>query len=69
MRRYRINCLDIAGQISRVHEVQCGDDLDALDEGEKACEENDVEVWDGSRLVARFKAGNAPLTVQDHHSL
>lgn len=69
MKRYRINCLDSHGHITLAQEVACRDDLDALAEAERLCEHNDVEVWDQSRLVARVKAGNAPLNAQDHLSL
>ena len=69
MRRYRICALDEAGRVSHAHEFDCRDDLLALAEGERLSHANAVEVWEGSRLVARVKPGNAPLNAQDARSL
>lgn len=69
MRTYRIHSLDIAGRITFARDIACRDDLDALAEGERYCADNALEIWDGARLVARVKRGNAPLDTQDHHSL
>ena len=69
MKKYRINCLDSAGHIVLAHHVECHEDLEALNEGEKLCADNAVEVWDRERLVARIKPGNAPLSVEDHQCL
>ena len=41
----------------------------ALAEGERLSDKSAVEVWDGSRLVARVKPGNAALNAQDSYSL
>jgi VCBS repeat-containing protein len=69
MRNYRICSLDVQGHIFYAFELACRDDLDALAEGERLSDDSAVEVWDGSRLVARVKPGNASLTVQDSYSL
>ena len=69
MKSYRIYCLNSGGQIARALDVQCQDDLAALAEGEKSCTENDVEVWEGTRLVARVKKGGTPLSAEDSQSL
>ena len=69
MRRYRICALDEAGRVSRSLNFDCRDDLLALAEGERLSNANAVEVWEGSRLVARVKHGNAPLNAQDSRSL
>jgi hypothetical protein len=69
MRHYRIYSLDDQGRISFAHETQCPDDLAALSEGEKLSDHGAVEVWEGSRLVARVKAENAPLNSKDHQCL
>jgi hypothetical protein len=69
MRRYRIYALDEAGRVSQSHNFDCRDDLLALAEGERLSQANAVEVWEGARLVARVKPGNAPLDTQDNRSL
>lgn len=69
MRLYRLNALDIAGGILFVREHHCRDDLAALAEGERICTLHPVEVWEGPRLVARLKRGNAPLDTRDRTSL
>ncbi len=69
MHRYRICSLDVQGQIFDAFELACRDDLDALAEGERLSDKSAVEVWDGSRLVARVKPGNAALNTQDSYSL
>lgn len=69
MKRYRICSLDLEGQVNFAVELACRDDLHALSEGEAICARNAVEIWDGARLVARVKAGNAALTTHDHYSL
>ena len=41
----------------------------ALQEAEGACEKSAVEVWQGTRLVARVKLGNAAWAPSDRMSL
>jgi hypothetical protein len=53
MKSYKIYSLDKAGRIARAQDVPCRDDLDALDWARKAAALDGMEVWDGSRLVAR----------------
>jgi hypothetical protein len=69
MRNYRICSLDVQGHIFDAFELVCRDDLDALAEGERLSDKSAVEVWEGCRLVARVKPGNASLTAQDSYSL
>ena len=69
MKHYRIYSLNHQGGISRARDLDCADDLDALSQGEKLSAENPVEIWQGSRRVARVKPGNAPLDVRDQQSL
>ena len=69
MNQYKICSLDPVGRIEFAHDIHCRDDLDALAEGERICTKNDVEIWQGARLVARVKQGNAPLSATDHFSL
>ena len=69
MQQYKICSLNPVGHIEFAHDINCRDDLDALAEGERISSSNDVEIWQGARLVARVKQGNAPLTAADHFSL
>jgi hypothetical protein len=45
------------------------DDLAALDEAEKLCQSNAIEIWSGVRKVARVNKQNAPLRTEDRQSL
>ena len=49
--------------------VRCKDDLAALDEGVRRSVGHAVEVWQGERLVARVKQGNAALDSSDNRCL
>lgn len=69
MRKYRLNALDVVGRVLFVRDFPCRDDLEALEEGERTCRLHPVEIWDGARLVARLKKGNAPLATNDRTSL
>ena len=66
---YRFYCLDSLERIVSTKDVAARDDLAALLEAEKDCEEFAVEIWQGVRRVARVKLGNAPLEAQDRMSL
>lgn len=69
MRHYRVYSLDPAGHIALAQDVQCQDDLEALSWAEQAAAHESVEVWQGARLVAKVKPGNAPLDGNDRTSL
>jgi hypothetical protein len=70
MKNYKIYSLDEVGHIALAQNMECADDLDALDWAENAAGHGPgMEVWQGSRLVARVKPGNAPLNAQDRRSL
>jgi hypothetical protein len=69
MNQYVIRTLDRQGRVALVQGVLCRDDLDALAQGERRSGQNDVEIWQGDRLVARIKLGNAALDAQDARSL
>ena len=66
---YAIHLLDGRGAIAASHTVLCRDDLEALSEGVKCSEAHAIEIWQGRRLVARVKPGNAPLDAGDARSL
>ena len=66
---YSIHALDRQGEIALSQMVRCSDDLDAPSAGIEQSDMHAVEIWDGQRLVARVKLGNAPLDTADVHSL
>jgi hypothetical protein len=70
MKNYKIYSLDAVSRTALAQDLTCVDDLDALGWAEKIASHGaGTEVWQGSRLVARVKAGNAPLETADRHSL
>jgi len=69
MRDYSFHCFDARGLVARSQKIACRDDLDALDEGVLRAAGSAVEIFQGARLVARVKPGNAPLDTTDLHSL
>jgi hypothetical protein len=69
MKRYRICSLTEDGRVEALFHLACRDDLEALSECENICDESSIEIWDDARLVARIKAGNAALSVNDRQSL
>ena len=42
----------------------CHDDVDALDQAEKSCENHQVQVWQNDKRVARVKGENEPLNAR-----
>ena len=66
---YKFYRLDVLEHIVSSREVAAPDDLAALQEAEKDCEDYAVEVWQGARRVARVKRGNAPLNAEDRMCL
>ena len=69
MSDYSFHCFDARGTVAQSQRIICRDDLDALDEGVRRSAGHAIEIFQGSRLVARVKPGNAPLTASDPHSL
>jgi len=61
--------LDLNGAVARSREIRERDDLAALEQAVRHSARHAVEVWQGPRLVARVKLGNAPLDATDLHSL
>jgi hypothetical protein len=49
--------------------IECRDDLDALAAAKEESPQDVVEVWEGSRFVARVKENDAALTTKDTQSL
>lgn len=66
---YTLYGLDEAGHIASARGLLADDDLAALREAEMACDKDTVEVWQGTRRVARVNLGNAPLRSTAHMSL
>jgi hypothetical protein len=66
---YSFRSFDLRGAAALSQNLACRDDLDALDEGVRRSANWSIEVWDGVRLVARVKLGNAPLDATDTRSL
>ena len=67
---YKLYCVDgVTKRIVSAKDLTARDDLDALDQSEKLCETHDIELWHGTRYVARFNKGNAPLRESDRLSL
>ncbi len=69
MNDYFFRSFDSQGAVTLRQNLVCRDDLAALDEGVRRSKRRSIEIWDGPRLVARVKLGNAPLTAGDLHSL
>jgi hypothetical protein len=61
--------LDVQGAVAKSHTVRCGDNLDGLAEGVSKSVAHAIEIWQGRRLVARVKLGNAPLNSADRRYL
>lgn len=69
MCHYRFYSLGWNNRIVSAQDIDCRDDLDALEAGERASRDSAIEIWQGTRFVARVKHGNAPLTASDSTSL
>jgi hypothetical protein len=57
---YRLYRLNESQGIVSAQEVIARDDLDALQEAERLCETHAIEVWQGTRCVARVGKGEIP---------
>ena len=66
---YSFHCVDPKGAIAQSQRLTCKDDLDALSEGVRRSKAHAVQIFQGNRLVARVKLGDAPLDVTDLYSL
>ena len=69
MHHYRFYSLDGNNRIVSARNLNCRDDLDALERGEQASRQSPIEIWEGKRFVARIKQDNAPLDATDGTSL
>lgn len=57
MKVYRICSLDGDGKVLHCFKLACRDDENALEEGLSICANNEIEIWEGERLVVRLSAG------------
>ena len=69
MSDYSFHSLDAHGMAALSQRIICRDDLDALEEGVRRSAVHAIEIFQGSRLVARVKPGNAPLDPTDLYCL
>lgn len=69
MKQFEIRFLDRLEVPVIIRAYIAQDDLSALKEAERLCKTHTIEVWDGSRRVARVKKGNAALISEDRQSL
>ena len=65
MKRSELRFLDRLDVVILMRAYCCADDLAALKEAEKQSITHTVEIWDGSRKVARVKKGNITLAPDD----
>jgi hypothetical protein len=65
MKQFELRFLNPLNECVSMRVFSAGDDLNALAEAERLSETHIVEVWEGSRKVARVKKGNAALTPED----
>ena len=54
---------ELIGKVTR----HCASDLAALHAAEKLSQDQAIEVYEATRLVARAKQGKKPLSVADQH--
>ena len=66
---YSFRSFDLQGVVALSQNLACQDDLEALAQGVLRSDKSSVEIWNGDRLVARVKLGNAALNAGDTHSL
>ena len=66
---YSFRSFDLQGVVALSQKLACRDDLEALAQGVLRSDKSSVEIWNGDRLVARVKLGNAALNAGDTHSL
>jgi hypothetical protein len=60
MATYRIYLIESKNHISRPpREIDCEGDDDAIERATQYLDGNDLEVWEGARLVRRIPSNNA----------
>ena len=69
MKQYKFYFLDDRGHVWRAQDHLLRDDLDALALAKNICTDHGVEIWEGTREVARVKRNDEPLGSSDRRSL
>lgn len=69
MKQFEIRFLDRLEVPVIIRAFSAHDDLTALREAQRLCKTHTIEVWDGSRRVARVKKGSAARVTEDRQSL
>ena len=60
MRAYQLYLLGACDEIEDVTAViNCGDDMEAIRTVAQLTDDHDIELWDGSRFVRRFRPNTA----------
>jgi hypothetical protein len=65
MEEYLIYYLDGSGRIFRRSVITVRNDLDALAQGVAACRSDNIEIWQGARLIAKINKAQFPGTNHD----
>ena len=65
MKQFQLRFLDRLDFVVLVRTTDAPDDLTALIEAERQSATHTIEVWEGTRKVARVKKGNLPPTAED----
>ncbi len=68
MQQYKFYFLDERGHVFRAVDREMRDDVSALEVAQTLSAMHAIEVWQGSRQVARVKPGDAPSSVYDRQS-
>ena len=61
---YRFHLIN-KGRVITTVARDCAEDIDALDMARRFASNFAVEVWQGSKVVARLKLNDAPRTAKD----
>ena len=61
---YKLFLLSDSDPVGKI-QIECRDDLDALDAARSLARDRVVEVYTGARLVARVKPGDEPPDIHD----
>ena len=67
MATYKLFFMRNGSPVSQL-ELECPDDLVALEAARNRCSKYAVEVWQDTSLIARVKRHDEPLNVLDAHS-
>ena len=67
MSSYRFCFQDRRGRVIERHNIFCHDELEAMHIAKQFDSRHLIEIWDGSRRVARMKPGDPGPPVSDRH--